>query len=51
MLLTGKSERYSRTLLRKIKAGLKKEEHQLLTISELSTYFGISQEEISKVIR
>lgn len=51
MLLTGRSERYARTLLRKIKTKLKKEEHQLLTITELSTYFGISQEEICKIIK
>jgi hypothetical protein len=51
MLLTGKSERYSRNLLRKIKVKLKKESHQLLTINELSIYFGITQEEITKIIR
>ena len=51
MLLTGRSERYARTLLRKIKTKLKKEEHQLLTITELSAYFGISQEEICKIIK
>lgn len=51
MLLTGKSERYSRNLLRKIKIKLNKESHQLLTINELSTYFGISVEDVKSILK
>jgi len=51
MLLTGRSERYARDLLRKIKKQLNKREHQLLTISEAAKYFGIEKKELNKVIR
>lgn len=50
MRVTGRSERYARTLLLKIKKLLNKEQHQLLTISEVAKYFGIQEEELNKVI-
>lgn len=39
--ITGKSERYSRDLIHKIRKSLNKEDHQVVTIEELSTYLGI----------
>ena len=39
--ITGKSERYSRDLIHKIRKSLNKEDHQVITIDELSTYLGI----------
>ena len=39
--ITGKSERYSRKLLKKIKAGLKKGEHQFISIDEFAQYVGL----------
>ena len=42
--ITGKSERYGRMLLQKIKAHLKKEEHQFITIEEFCQYTGINKE-------
>lgn len=51
MLITGKSERYSRKLIHKIKAKLKKEEHQVLTISEFCIYLGISIEDAYSIIK
>ncbi|HVD99989.1 MAG TPA: hypothetical protein VNB90_17400 [Cytophagaceae bacterium] len=39
--ITGKSERYSRKLLRKIKSALKKEEHQFVSIEEFAQYAGL----------
>ncbi len=45
-LVTGKSERYGRTIIKKIKDNLNKESHQLVTIDEFCTFMGL---EISKV--
>jgi len=45
-VVTGKSERYSRTIIKKIKDQLNKESHQLVTIDEFCDFMGF---EISKV--
>ena len=42
--ITGKSERFGRKLIRDIKCHLKKDDHQLVTIEEFSTFTGIDQE-------
>jgi hypothetical protein len=47
MIITGKSESYSRDLLKKIKAHLNKEEHQYISVQEFCTYMGLSIEEIN----
>ena len=47
MVITGKSESYSRDLLKKIKAHLKKEEHQYISVQEFCTYMGLNIEEIN----
>ncbi len=39
--ITGRSERYSRDLIHKIRKSLNKEDHQVVTIEELSTYLDI----------
>lgn len=39
--ITGKSERYCRKLLRKLKAELKKGEHQFVSIEEFANYVGL----------
>lgn len=41
MRITGKSERYGRKLIDKIKIKYAKEEHQFVTIKEFCTYTGI----------
>ncbi|MDO8999825.1 MAG: hypothetical protein Q7W45_08675 [Bacteroidota bacterium] len=43
MRITGKSERYSRRLLTKIKKQLNKSSHQFVTVSEFSDYTGIDK--------
>jgi hypothetical protein len=48
--ITGKSERYGRKLIRDIKSHLKKDDHQLITIEEFSTFTGIDQELINPFI-
>ncbi|MBI2722492.1 MAG: hypothetical protein HYX39_09985 [Bacteroidetes bacterium] len=47
MIITGKSESYSRDLLKKIKAQLNKEEHQYISVQEFCTYMGLSVSEIN----
>ncbi len=49
-LITGKSERYSRDLILKIKTSLNKPEHQFLTVHEFCTYMGIPYESIRELI-
>lgn len=45
-VVTGKSERYGRTIIKAIKERLNKEAHQLVTIDEFCEFMGF---EISKV--
>lgn len=45
-IVTGKSERYGRIIINKIKEHLNKEKHQLVTIDEFCSFMGF---EISKV--
>ena len=45
-VVTGKSERYGRTIIKTIKERLYKEAHQLVTIDEFCDFMGF---EISKV--
>ncbi len=41
MIITGKSERYSRYLIQRIKKHLGKEEHQVISIQEFCEYMGL----------
>jgi len=45
-VVTGKSERYGRTIIKAIKERLNKEAHQLVTIDEFCDFMGF---EISKI--
>ena len=51
MVVTGKSERYSRTLLKRMKTHFKKEEYQCITITEFCTYMGLDEVVISDMIK
>jgi hypothetical protein len=48
--ITGKSERYSRKLLKKIKAVLKKGEHQFVSIDEFAQYAGLDPDLVKMYI-
>jgi hypothetical protein len=48
--ITGKSERYGRLLLKRIKDRLGKEDHQFVTIEEFSSYTGIKIEQVEAQI-
>jgi hypothetical protein len=49
--LTGKSERYSRDLISKIKKLNQKDKHQLVTIEEFCHYMGLKQELVRSVLK
>jgi hypothetical protein len=50
MIITGKSERYSRELIRKMKEHFLKEKHQYITINEFASYLGLDADEVEKVL-
>lgn len=50
MIITGKSERYSRYLIQRIKNYLKKEDHQVVSINEFCEYMGLVQSEVMEQI-
>ena len=49
-LITGKSERYGRDLLKKIRDHFKKEDHQLITVEEFCNYTGLKIEQVSNLL-
>lgn len=49
-LLTGRSERYGRELISKIKKANNKEKRHFVTVDELSIYTGIKKELIEAVL-
>ena len=50
-IVTGKSERYGRRLLRKIKDDIAKENHQYITVEEFCTFTGLKLEEVNRVLK
>ena len=50
-IVTGKSERWGREIIRKIKSKFKKEEHQLVTIDEFCCYFGLDSTRVKQLLR
>lgn len=44
--ITGKSERYGRMLLQKIRLHFSKKEHQFVTVEEFCTYTGFKKEDV-----
>lgn len=49
--ITGRSERYGRRLLERIKDHLDKERHQFITIDEFCDYSGIKREDIQEYLK
>jgi hypothetical protein len=49
-LITGKSERYSRMLLQKVKQQLNKQEHQFVSIEEFCSYTGLKIEQVQPLL-
>ncbi len=50
MIITGKSERYSRYLIQRIKQHLKKKDHQVVSINEFCEYMGLDEGTVESVI-
>lgn len=50
-IVTGKSERYGRTIIKKIKDHLNKESHQVVTIDEFCNFMGIEISEVQGLIK
>ncbi|MDE3235504.1 MAG: hypothetical protein KGO81_06075 [Bacteroidota bacterium] len=48
--ITGKSERYSRLLLQKIKTALGKEAHQFISVEEFCNYTGLREEQVQALL-
>ena len=48
--ITGRSEKYGRILLKKIKQEFSKKDHQFVTVEEFSQYTGLSTEVIQRFI-
>ena len=48
--ITGKSERYGRNLIQKLRNSLGKQSHQFITIKEFSDFSGIELDIINKYI-
>ena len=49
-LITGKSERYGRYLMEKIRIHLGKEKHHLVTVQEFCNYTGIQYEQVVSML-
>jgi phosphatidylglycerophosphatase A len=50
-LVTGKSERWGREIIKKIKTKFNKQDHQLVTIDEFCTYMGLSQQLVKEQLK
>lgn len=50
-IITGKSERYGRNLIKKIKKAFNKQDHQFVTIEEFCIYTGLSIQEVKEKLR
>jgi hypothetical protein len=50
-IVTGKSERYGRETIKKLKMILNKEQHQFITIEEFSNYAGFDMEKVIHAIK
>jgi hypothetical protein len=48
--LTGRTERFGRNLLVKIREHFDKQSHQFVTIREFAEYTGLEQEDVEKII-
>jgi hypothetical protein len=49
-VITGKSERYGRDIIKKIKEDLNKQKHQLVTVDEFCEFMGIEIEKVEELI-
>jgi hypothetical protein len=50
-IVTGRSERFGRELIKKIKETLSKQKHQFITIEEFCDYTGLSTDTVKEKLR
>ena len=50
-VITGRSDRYGRNLIKKIKEHLSKQQHQVVTVEEFCQYMGLQPETVAKQLR
>jgi len=50
-IITGKSERYGRKIIKNIKDKLHKQKHQLVTVDEFCDYMGLGKEKVNLFIK
>jgi hypothetical protein len=48
--ITGKSERYGRMLLKRIKDHLQKDDHQFVSVEEFCAYTGLRNEQVTEFL-
>ncbi|MGX1022878.1 hypothetical protein [Psychroflexus sp. MBR-150] len=49
-IITGKTERYGRSLLNRIRKHLNKQPHQVVSVSEFCDYMGLEAKEVKEFI-
>jgi len=50
-IITGRSDRYCRNLIKKINEHLKKQQHQIITVEEFCQYMGLQLEAVVSQLR
>ena len=50
-VVTGRSERWGREIIKKIKTQFSKQDHQLVTIDEFCTYLGLDSSTVRQLLR
>ena len=50
-VITGRSDRYGRNLIKKIKDHFNKQQHQVVTVEEFCQYMGLQPETVVKQLR
>jgi predicted nuclease with TOPRIM domain len=51
MIITGRSDKYGRNLIKKIKEHLNKQQHQVVSVEEFCQYMGLQLETVVKQLR
>ena len=51
MIITGRSDKYSRNLIKKIKAHFNKQQHQVVSVDEFCQYMGLQLDTVVKQLR
>jgi len=51
MIITGRSDRYGRNLIKKIKEHFKKQQHQVVTVEEFCQYMGFQLDVVARQLR